>query len=864
MPAPAPTDSRPPQPHGLSDAQAAERLRADGPNELPQVPRRTLWRLIGEVAREPMFRLLAAAVVVYLLIGDLREALMLMAFVVLIVSITLVQERRTERVLEVLRDLTSPRALVLREGVRRRIPGHEVVRGDLIVLSEGDRVPADARLLSAHGLSVDESFLTGESVPAGKQAVNDDRPEITGSAHVEVRPGADHPEFVFAGTLVAGGQGLARVIATGAHSEIGRIGRALGSLDPGQTPLHAQTRQLVRLFSVIGLSLSAVVTVLYIVLRDDWLGGVLAGITLAMSMLPQEFLLILTVFMAMGAWRLSRQRVLTRRPAAIEALGAATVLCTDKTGTLTRNHMTVVGLQLPGCGPATGWTPAQGPLPEAFHALLETGVLASEQEPFDPMEKALHELACAQGLAPRQEAGWELVHIYPLAPGRPALTHVWRRPGHAPDLVAVKGAPETVGALCRLPPAALHALREAAAALAAQGLRVLAVAQAEHPGGPWPASPEGFGLRWQGLVALADPLREGVVEAVRACHAAGIRVVMITGDHPVTAVAIARQAGLCGAGETALTGTEIAAMDEAQLRERVAQVRVCARVMPEQKLRIVQALRASGEVAAMTGDGVNDAPSLKAAHIGIAMGGRGTDVAREASALVLLDDDFGSIEQAVRLGRRIYDNLRKAMAFVLAVHVPIAGLTLLPLLLGLPVLFMPVHIAFLELVINPVCSIVFEAEREEDRLMQRPPRPTDAPLFSQGLIAWSLLQGACVLALVGAFYGGLLQAGLPDSEARAAAFVALVLADFSLILANRSFVAPVWRTLHRPNRALWATLAATLALLGAVLAVPVLREMFRFALPPPQALAGAALLGLAVLVILEAAKPLAARITADS
>ena len=869
---------------GLSTAEAGRRLLADGPNELSASQRRTLWPMALEVAQEPMFQLLAVAGALYLLLGDVGEAAMLLAFVCLTVLITLWQGLRTERALAALRDLSSPRALVLRDGQRQRIAGREVVRGDLLLLVEGDRVAADARVLSANDLRTDESLLTGESVAVGKRAALAGESTATaarpgsadpvgqpGSPDSAGRPGGGDRPFVYAGTLVVGGQGLARVLATGPNTEIGRIGKALATIVPPATPLALQTRHLVQIFSVIGLGLSGVVVVLYGLLRGDWIAGLLAGITLAMSMLPQEFLLILTVFMAMGAWRLSRQRVLTRRAATIEALGSATVLCTDKTGTLTQNRMTIAELAVHGKAGLQTWAANESALPEAFQTLLEFGLLASERDPFDAMDQAFGRLAASHLAPSRQHADWVLVQDYGLSPALLAMTHVWQSelaaPGTAPGAVdctvAAKGAQEAVLGLCGMG-AAEHAashtsITAASQAMAARGLRVLAVARARFAPGPsaelaraarFPAKPQGFDFEFLGLVGLADPLRPGVAAAVQHCREAGIRVVMITGDHPATARAIAGQAGLDAAGAT-LTGSELAALDDTTLRQRVAGTTVFARVLPEQKLRIVLALQSCGEVVAMTGDGVNDAPSLKAAHIGVAMGGRGTDVAREAASLVLLDDDFGAIVGAVRLGRRIFDNLRKAMAFVFAVHVPIAGLSLMPLLLGLPPVFTPVHIAFLELLIDPVCSIVFESEPEEDGLMQRPPRDPAAPLFSRGLIAASLLQGVVVLAVVGGFFILLLRSGVAEAAARAATFAALVGCSVALIFVNRALGGNLRAALLRPNTALWRVLAATAALLAAVLGIAPLRGLFRFELPSPVVLGAATGLALAVLAVLE-------------
>jgi Ca2+-transporting ATPase len=842
-------------PLGLTTAEAATRLASEGPNEMPQAQRRTIWHIVGEVAREPMFQLLVAAGVIYLVMGDRGEAAMLLGFVLITMAITVVQEQRTERVLETLRDLTSPRALVVRDGQTLRIAGREVVRGDLMLLSEGDRVAADAWLRSAADLRIDESLLTGESVPVGKVP--------SGGAPVATRPGGDGLPAVYAGTLVVGGQGLAQVLGTGAHTEMGRIGQALREIEAEPTPLQAQTRRWVRMFSIFGLGLSACAALLHGLLRGDWVAAVLAGITLAMSLLPQEFLLILTVFMAMGAWRLSRQRVLSRRASVIETLGAATVLCTDKTGTLTLNHMQVAELSRVADGAVQGWAMGDGLPAPALVDLLSAAVLASETEPFDPMERAIHGLACGEASSDRPDIAratvatdGSIVQEYGLSPELLAMTHVWRLAGQSVHTVATKGAPEAVIPLCGLSADAARPWQRQADDMARRGLRVLAVARASFDGSDWPDTPHGFQFTLLGLVGMADPLRPSVPAAVRECRAAGIRVVMITGDHAATALAIAAQAGLDTQGGV-VTGVQLAAMDDAQVRAAVARSTVFARVMPEQKLRLVQAFKANGDVVGMTGDGVNDAPSLKAAHIGIAMGGRGTDVAREAASLVLLDDDFGAIVHAVRLGRRIDDNLRKAMAFVLAVHVPIAGLSLLPLLMGWPLVFTPVHIAFLELLIDPVCSIVFEAEPEESDLMQRPPRDPSAPLFSQSLLVWSVAQGGAVLLAVAGFHALMLASAVPEAGARAATFTALVVSSIALIIANRSMTGSMWASMTRPNRALGWVLLATLALLSLVLAWPPLRGLFHFASVDVRWLAMAVGLGVAGLVVLQGIRRMA-------
>jgi P-type Ca2+ transporter type 2C len=838
-------------PHGLGEAEAKARLAADGPNELAQADRRTVWRIALDVLREPMLALLIGGGVVYLALGDVKEAVILLAFACLSVLITVVQEARTERVLDALRDLTSPRALVVRDGERKRIAGRDVVRGDLIVLAEGDRVPADARLLEAQDLQADESLLTGESVPVRKTSAPD-APDTPGTP---ARPGGDDLPFVYSGSLLVRGAGTAEVVATGSRSEIGKIGRALGDLETTVPHLQAQTRKLVAIFAIAGAVVSLLVVVLYGTVRGGWLDAILAGIAVGMSMLPEEFPVVLAVFMAMGAWRISRARVLTRRANAIEALGSTTVLCTDKTGTLTENRMTIAELRLAD-GATYGVDGAEGALPASFHDLLATGVRASAPEPFDPMEKAFHALAKSGIPASSDNAipAASLVKAYPLRSDCLAMTHVWKTgDGRTPFSVAGKGAPEAIADLCRLDAKARADLATSVDQMAAAGLRVLGVARATFAGATPPETQQEFDFSFVGLVGLSDPLRASVPAAIRECRTAGIRVLMITGDYPATARAIARAAGLDA--DDVVGGDELGALSDADLAKRARTATIFARVMPEQKLRIVRALQANGEIVAMTGDGVNDAPSLKAANIGVAMGGRGTDVAREAASIVLLDDDFGSIVATVRLGRRIYDNLRKAMSFIFAVHVPIAGLALFPLFFGLPILLGPMHIAFLEMVIDPVCSLVFEAETEEDDTMTRPPRDPAEPLFSGAMIAWSLLQGALAFALVATIFVVALGQGMPVDEVRALTFFALVTAIVALILVNRSAGASILKAIRRPNRALAIVLPIVVLMLAATLLVPFVADLFRFGPLHADDLSITLGAGVVVLVVLELLKP---------
>jgi Ca2+-transporting ATPase len=770
-----------------------------------------------------MFLLLLACGGIYLLLGEPGEAAILLGFVVVVISITLYQENKTEHALEALRDLSSPRALVIRDGKQVRIAGREVVVGDLLIIAEGDRIPADAALLDASHISIDESLLTGESMPVRKSIWD-------GVTRQAARGGDDVP-FIFSGTLVIAGKGIASVTATGQNTELGKIGTALSRIEQEQTHLQRDTARIVKRLALFGLMLCAVTIVVFGLSRHDWIKGLLAGLTLAMAILPEEFPVVLTLFMALGAFRLSRIQVLTRRMVAVETLGAATVLCTDKTGTLTENRMQLGGLVAEG-KTLTGSSLA-GEIPESFHELIEYAVLASQLDPFDPMEQELHAIGL-RAASEHLHGDWRLIKEYPLSRELLAMSCAWESPDGTEMVVAAKGAPEAIIDLCHLGKKEASRVEKDMLALANQGMRVLGVAQARAR--KLPGIQHDFAFSLVGLVGFNDPVRPEVPAAIAECIAAGIRVIMITGDYPATAQQIAAEIGLPKGN--IVTGPELKVISDDRLRQRIQAVTIFARVVPEQKLRIVQALKASGEIVAMTGDGVNDAPALKASHIGVAMGLRGTDVARESADLVLLDDAFSSIVRGVRMGRRIFDNLRKAMAYIIAIHVPIAGLSLLPVILqavthkSWPLILLPVHIVFLELIIDPVCSVVFEMEPEESGLMQRKPRQVGARLFSRKIVVISLLQGWIVLMAVFGVYAFALHLDRGEDDARALAFTTLIMANIGLILSNRSWSDSFLRTLGTRNMALWWVVPGALAMLAAVLLVPDLRTLFHFSALP--------------------------------
>ena len=826
---------------GLSEAAAAARLGAEGYNDIATAKRRDLLAIAMEVLREPMFLLLVACGAVYILLGDPHEALMLLGFVVLIAGMTLYQEHKTERALEKLKDLASPRARVIRDGRQRRLPGREVVRDDLFLLEEGDRVPADGVVLSATNLAVDESLLTGESVPVRK-AADDDSPALQ-------PPGGDDLPFVYSGTLVVHGHGLARAMATGPRTALGRIGKALETVEAQETPLQAETGRVVRRLAVAGMLLCVVVAVAFGLTRGHWLDGLLASLTLAMAIIPNEFPVVLTLFLSLGAWRLSRIQLLTRRVPAVETLGATTVLCVDKTGTLTLNQMSVAVLAAHGRSLDLAARPP-GDLPEDFHPLVEYAVLASQRDGLDPIDRAIRRLGeTCLARTEHLHDDWSLVQEYPLSKHLLALSRVWRSPDGRDYVIAAKGAPEAIADLCHFEDNRLRRLNASIERLADRGLRVLGVARSRFRPTALPAQQHDFDFEFLGLVGFEDPVRPTAPGAIRECRAAGIRLVIITGDYAATAAHVARQVGLRSA--TILTGREIDAMDDATLRERIAVVDIFARVVPEQKLRLVNAFKANGEIVAMTGDGVNDAPALRTAHIGLALGQRGTDVAREAAALVLLDDDFYSIVHGIRQGRTIFDNLSRAMTYVLAIHVPIAGLSLLPVLFHWPLILLPIHIAFLHLVIDPACSIVFEAEPAAPDLMRRPPRNPSEPLFGRQTLTFSLIQGFVTFAVLAVLYGMVLRQRQDELEARALAFTALIVANLGLILTNRSWSRTAAAMVRVRNPALWWVTGGAAAFLALVLSVPSAREVFRFSPVHPDDLAICVVVGLVPVVLFE-------------
>ena len=809
---------------GLTSEEASKRLKESGYNEIYSEKRKNLFQIGKEVVREPMFILLISCSILYIALGDYREGIIMFLWIIVIIAITFYQYQKTERALSELKKLSSPRVIVIRDGMEKRIPGREIVKGDLILLNEGDRIPADAALIEEVNFSVDESLVTGESLPVMKD------PELDNA--------------LYAGTLVVRGTGKAEVKFTGASAQLGRIAESLKSIEDSDTLLQSEVKVLIKRFAAIGIVICLITVVLFYFTRGDFLRAILHGLASAMAILPEEFPVVLTVFLALGVWRLSKKNVLTRKPSAIETLGSATILCSDKTGTITQNQMTVAavydGREIKDL---SEYIPAE---------VIETFFLATPQNTVDPMEKAIQRMYSSRANSIRIKQ--VLIKEYPFSKKEMLMTRATRQDGHDHLLISAKGAPESIMKMCNINEEDMARHNETIRTLTKKGYRVLGAAKAIYLGDQLPENQREFDYSFMGIVGLEDPIRPEVPSAIQQCKSAGVKIIMITGDSPGTAASIAEQIGLGGTGKI-ITGTQMESMSQEELSEEINKVAVFARIVPEQKLRIINALISNGEIVAMTGDGVNDAPALKAAHIGISMGNKGTDVAREASSLVLLDDNFASIVGAIRLGRKIFDNLQKAMTYIIAIHIPIIGLTLLPAFFSeLPILLMPLHIVFMEMIIDPVCAIAFEIEQEEKGIMNRPPRDPNHRFFGAGKMIFSFTQGLLLLGMVILVYLVSVIEGHADGEVRAIAFSALIIGNIFMILSNLSKTRSFISVFKEKNWFAILILATSLIVLLLIIYNPQLSEVFSFKFPGHFHFITSLLGAISMLVIFEVTK----------
>ena len=784
---------------GLSRAEAAARFAQFGPNRVVARERWARVRRIAEVVADPMGLMLLGSGAVYLALGQVSDGIALLVALVPVLGVDVFLHARSREALRKLAQAVSPRVRVVRDGAEVEVTSEALVPGDLLLLREGDVVAADGVVRSCANLALDESQLTGEADPQRKRAHEGDTTPAPADAHF------------FAGSVVLAGHGRGEVELTGARTRFGGIA-ALVAHESGPTPLERKMRRVVSALFVAALGVAVAVFALGLARGAGPGGALLSALSLAMAAVPEEFPLVFTLFLSLGAFRLASRGVLVRRLASVETLGATTVICVDKTGTLTRGTFALDVLVPLGAG-----------LDE--RGLLEAAALACEIDARDAIDRAVVDRCRTSGVEPdRLHAQWTLEHDYDFEPAGKHLTHVWlQRSGDVVRVVA-KGALEGVLEHCEATPAErAHAAAENAL-LAGQGVRVLAVAEGRPQRSSGERHLDERGLRLLGLLGFRDPIRPEVRQAVAECRSAGIAVKMITGDHALTALAIATQAGLVLGPGAVLTGDELDSLEGPPLLEAIRGASILARVRPEQKHAVVDALSRAGEIVAMTGDGINDAPALRRAEIGVAMGQRGTEVARAAADLVLLTDDFAALVATVREGRRIFHNLQRAFLYLIAFHVPIVGLALLAPLLGLPLLLLPIHLVWLELIVHPVSALVFEGEPAPEGVMRRPPRDPRAPLLPRPMVVRSVASGVLITATALLLYVLRLPAG--ETVARGVALAALVSGSLLLVFAERAFDAP-WSSTPLPRTArfwgIWAVAALSLPL--ALEAPPIARLM---------------------------------------
>lgn len=796
--------------NGLTSDQVEASRKQHGQNMLKKQKSSGLWFILKAAAAEPMLMLLVAAAAIYFLMGSTQEAVIMLVAIGLVATISIIQESRTRRALVSLENFTSPAYRVLRNQVWTLLKSEALVVGDTVELGEGTLVPADAIVLSADDFSVNESILTGESMPVYK---------LAGSP----------PDPLFAGTQVTSGQAVCSITAVGGATRLARIGSSIASIPAAKSVLQVQIRRLVRDMAIIGAIIFVAVWAIRFARSGDLPGSLLGALTLAMSILPEEIPVAFATFMALGAYRLMKEGIVVKQMQTVEALGSATVICTDKTGTLTENKMSLCGMfVLDGRELVTDFSS----LSAGATQLLYHAALASEISPFDPMEAELHRVfgkTSPTGL-PAYD-GLTMLLGYPLEGKPPMMTHVWQGKENQ-RIIAVKGAPEALMNVCALSAKDRAALLDATGSFTSKGFRVLAVGKSDFQGTDFPESQQNLPFQPLGLVAFYDPPKAGIKQVLEAFYQAGVQVKILTGDNPVTAAYIARQIGLRD-GEHIATGEQIMALDEQALLKEVGRITVFARMFPEAKLSVIRALKAQGEIVAMTGDGVNDGPALKAADIGIAMGRKGTEIARQASALILLNDDLGGMVTAIESGRRIYVNLRNAIRYIVAIHTPLILLVFLPLALNwtYPVIFDPVHIIFFELIMGPTCSIVYENEPARAGLLKEKPRPATSRLFGLRELAFSIVQGVVIAAALIVIYQIALSGGQAEDATRAMIFIGLISANIALTTTNRSYQGSLGESLKPGNKLIFYTLAINICLTVLIFLIPAVSGLFRLSMP---------------------------------
>ena len=822
--------------NGLTNEQVSASRKIHGTNELQRVKENPVLRAIRDLAKEPMVLLLLAAATIYFISGQVGDGIFMGISIILVAAISLYQDARSRNALQALRSLTQPDAVVIRNGTKERIPLEEIVLGDIMIVEEGNSVPADGIILQSNDFSVNESILTGESLPISKSAGESDN-------------------TIYRGTTVVTGLAICEVTAIATGTRLGQIGKSMESIAEEKTPLQAQISHFVRKMALLGLIIFLIVWAINYFNSKDVLDSLLKALTLAMSILPEEIPVAFTTFMALGAWRLMKMEIIVKQTTTVEALGSASVICTDKTGTITENRMSLAKLYVAGGNEITDALPPYTP---AEKALIRVAMFASEPIPFDPMENALHQ-AYSATMEEDERKAFRMIHEYPLGGRPPMMTHIFAN-ASGQQVVAAKGAPEAILALSGLTPADASKTASVLAELTGSGFRVLAVADSEPMAKPFPASQQDIRFVFRGIVAFYDPPKENIERVLQDFYTAGIDVKILTGDNASTTNTIARQINFRGT-ESSIDGATLLELPTGQMMETIERTSIFTRVFPEAKLSIINALKTNGRIVAMTGDGVNDGPALKAAHIGIAMGQKGSEIAKRAASLVLIDDDLGKMVEAIAMGRRIYTNLKKAIRYIISIHIPIILTVFIPLALGwvYPNIFTPVHVIFLELIMGPTCSIIYENEPMEKNIMYQPPRPFTETFFNWNELTTSIIQGLVITAGTLITYQYAVRQGYDERLTRTLVFLALIAANIFLTLVNRSFDYLIYTTLFYKNRLVPFIIFITIALTAALLLIQPLTDFFSFKRPGLPDIGVAVCIGCISVIWFEGIKLLARR-----
>ncbi|MDQ6901988.1 MAG: cation-translocating P-type ATPase [Bacteroidota bacterium] len=790
---------------GLTNKQVILAKEKFGQNKLDYKKDVSFLDTVKSIVKDPMMILLLVAASIYFISGKPGDGVFLVVAIIFITSISLYQDSRSKNALEKLKDFSQPNCKVIRNGNIVEIRSEDLVVGDNLVVEEGTSITADGSIIHSNDFSVNESILTGESFAVFKDITKEDK-------------------FIYSGTTVASGLAIATITAIGNETKLGKIGTSLESIQEEKTPLEIQIANFVKKMAIAGAIVFVIVWAINYWHSQNLLNSLLQSLTLAMSILPEEIPVAFTTFMALGAWRLMKMGIVVKQMKTVETLGSATVICTDKTGTITENKMTLAKLFLLSSNKISQ---PHDVLTEEEKELIKCAMWASEPIPFDPMEVALHQ-SYKEVIQNDERSNYKLIHEYPLGGKPPMMTHIFET-DKGNRIIAAKGAPEALMNVSTVTQKEKQQINEAIQFLANDGFRVLGVGMSTFTGDNYPAKQQDLSFQFKGLVAFYDPPKKNIQKVFEDFNTAGITVKIITGDNAATTAAIAKQIGFRGYEKT-ITGDELMKMPEDELKTCVMNTAIFTRMFPEAKLKIINALKSNNQIVAMTGDGVNDGPALKAAHIGIAMGKKGTEIAKQAASLILLEDDLSKMVNAVAMGRKIYANLKKAIQYIISIHIPIILTVFIPLALGwvYPNIFSPIHIIFLEIIMGPTCSIIYENEPMEKNTMLQKPKALTSTFFNWKELSISIVQGLIITAGTLFVYRYSVINGYDASLTRTMCFTVLIAANIFLTLINRSFYYSIFTTLKYKNNMVLFIIFITIAVVSLILYVKPFTTFFEF------------------------------------